>query len=434
MGFWKNILGATSQHYIDVHNFGRYCDSSTDLMRIELWDKSITEFNSQNYQESILLCIKYLINPSQTNIILTTTDGQTNFNILHGSKKTIGYFNATQFKAEVQIAQPAEIKIGFLREAIEANYLLHYCRFALTESNTLCLKFDSYIEDANPYKIFYALKELSQYADKKDDILINKFPSLLPIHTEHIIKESEASLKLKYRFYKKIIAIPHSENYVNFDKNTHIGVASYYLLSRLYKIDFLLKPEGRIMEIIEESHKNYFEKNDIDIETKIQNLQLSYDRLSSIAEQEFNSEIYDIISTFSWLSPAPANTLNEIISKEFKTFDYYYTQQNYKICEAICSYIVGYCLYNYSHPNPIKRLFILCYELMEPEYFGDLYQDKNYEILSPISPKDLKSKVQSILADYDPQQSLGDVAIPKFSTEQVLQLKEIIFLIQNLAI
>ena len=62
----------------------------------------------------------------------------------------------------------------------------------------ITLLFDTMMEDAFPYKLYYALKELALHADKHDDLLLNEFDFLKPISSHKLkpLSEKEKAFKL----------------------------------------------------------------------------------------------------------------------------------------------------------------------------------------------------------------------------------------------
>ena len=52
--------------------------------------------------------------------------------------------------------------------------------------------------------------------------------------------------------------------------------------------------------------------------------------------------------------------------------DWYADNRHEEVAMAIPGYIVGYCLFNYATPKPIRELFELYYQITEPAFFQAL--------------------------------------------------------------
>ena len=88
-------------------------------------------------------------------------------------KKAVGKANIEKVTIEAKIAKTDTLNIGFMRRLLERNFQLRYSRFALDEENNITIRFDTSVLDGSPYKLYYALKELTTNADKLDDLLID---------------------------------------------------------------------------------------------------------------------------------------------------------------------------------------------------------------------------------------------------------------------
>ncbi|MBK7226453.1 MAG: hypothetical protein IPH96_14000 [Saprospiraceae bacterium] len=395
MGFWQNLInGNQEKRRSDELVFGRFTDDFSNPSRAEIWDQAILHYEKSDYVLSIVQLLEYLLNSQKTNLSYTQTENEINFSFIQGSKIITGYVKNEFFYAEVKLAHPIEMKIGFLREAIETTYHLQYGRFALSDDQTICLLFDSYLEEASPYKIFYGLKEIAQYADRKDDTITIDFSSLQPVNSADVIPidnlEKEAKWLLVKNTIKKCLD-PNSLGALNPDKFQ--GALTYILLAGLYKLDFLIKPEAKMMQYLEEAFQDYFRNKSTDLGEKINSLKLKYNQIDQIDKVSFDKELYNVHSTFSWTNQINQAQLKEIIDAEFKSFDWYFENKHFQICEAICTYIIGYLFYNYSFSMPMKQVAILYFELTEPDFFQMINDNKSD---SKINLHDLKKKLQQI--------------------------------------
>jgi hypothetical protein len=259
--------------------------------------------------------------------------------------------------------------------------------------------------DASPYKLYYALKELATNADKQDDILVSEFDSLKPVNTYHIREISEKEKVIKYNYFKstvqKITGVLENSK-LNI---THYpGAASYLVLDGIYKLDFLIKPEGVVMEELEQIQDIFFKDKTKSAEEKnvlmIKKLQI----LCDINQVDFNKELYEVVSTFGVTLPSGHERLRSLIQSELPNMKWYYDQGHDEYARAIPGYIVGYCLYNFALPAPDKEFLLLFYKIMEQDFFNELGYKLNFQTDGKINKnevlKALKKKRNLYLLEY----------------------------------
>ena len=261
-----------------------------------------------------------------------------------------------------------------MRRLLEKNYDLQYSHFALDPDHNLTIRFDTYTLDASPYKLYYALKELATNADKQDDLLVDEFRELESVETHHLRELPEELKAIKYEFLEKQIS--RVLDYVKsgpLDASQYGGGIAYLLLDLCYKLDYLIKPEGFMMETLERLNRRYFAKEGQQrTEEKNQLLVEELEVLLNRPREDFYKEMYHGISTFGITMPVNHDRVIGFIDGELNNMDWYFENGYPEIAQAVPGYIVGYCLFNYALPKPDRDLFHLYYEITEAAYFQTL--------------------------------------------------------------
>jgi hypothetical protein len=359
--------------------FGRFSDSYKSESRYDAWDKAVEAFENAGYFDSFTYFFQYLADDRGDNVSYDLTNESLTFTILQGSKKITGFANAHTFKAEGKIARADQLSIGFMRRLIESNYDLQYGRYGLDDEQNITIVFDSITLDASPYKLYYGLKEIALAADKQDDLLIEEFEMLRPINTTHIIDiaESEKNIKLDYLRQK----IQDVMSYVKEGKLNPVqyaGGITYLLLDTIYKLDFLIRPEGYTMEAFERMHRIFFASDGLNNQQKnhliLKELQLLQDR----PDDKIRGELYRTISTFGILGTTNHELLKDLIEGELVNMAWFAENGYPEIARAVPGYIVGHALFNFCLPEPDKDLFMLYYQVMEMDYFKELGFELSY--------------------------------------------------------
>ena len=396
MNYLKKLFGRQEDVNIPEMELGRYSDSYKEEEKYEFWDKAIMLFESKEYLNAFENFLEYLQN-DKDNLSYTRNQDVIDFELYQGSKKIVGTANKEKVKATARIAKTSDMNIGFMRKLIEQNFNLKYSKYSLDEEDNITLTFTSYMLDGSPYKLYYALKELSVNADKQDDILLEEFDSLTPVNTGHIRNVSADQKKVKYDYLQKELSIL-TKNLTEgkLDPLKYPGGISYLILSVIYKLDFLIHPEGATMEGFEKIHKAYFLKDGKSADRRNHDMLKKLRKIQERTEEQFNAELYGVKSTFGITAPTSHERVKELIDDEISNIDWY-IQNNYAtVAQAIPSYIVGYCLFNYAIPLPVKKLFILYYQIFENDYFIKLGYPIEYWQKLQLNKSKIKSAIFTI--------------------------------------
>lgn len=374
MGFFNRIFG---NHYEEEKepdiSFGRYSDSYKSDENYIAWDHSLTSFENEEYMNCYKHFFDYLRDENENNVKFWEEEDGIHFELFQGSKKITGYANAKKFVAESKIAKTASFNVGFMRRLMEQNFDLKYSRFALDEMNNLAILFDTYSLDGSPYKLYYALKELATNADKQDDLLIDEFKMLEPVDNSHLMSLSEVEKNVKYNYL--INEISRTEAFIDsqkLDVEQYPGGIAYLLLNLIYKLDYLIKPEGYMMETLERANRLYFAKDDKDTLQKIQVVRKELQKLLERPKDQFSKEMYRVISTFGITSPVNHDRVVNLINNDLHNMDWYEENGYEEVALAIPGFIVGHCMFNYAIPKPARDFFHLYYKVTEADFFKEL--------------------------------------------------------------
>jgi hypothetical protein len=351
--------------------FGRYSDSYKEEDNYEAWHAAVDAFTEEAFLESFERFFKYLRDEEEDNVYWTRENGVLKFELFQGSKRIFGMADERQLAAEAKIAYAVDFDVPFSRRLLEKNFDLKYSRFALDEQQNLCIVFDTSALDGSPYKLYRALKELAVNADKQDDLLLDEFKhALVSVEDKHIQSLSEEEKEVKYAFIlQKIKEVLAAIENSRLSPTTYPGAISYQLLSLTYSLDYLIKPEGYMMEALERIHRRYFEKNKLNNSEKNEQMQAELVKLLERPKSAFFKEFYLTKATFGITSPENHARVADFIQMELHNMDWYYDNQHFLVAKAIPDYIVGYCMFNYALPKPDRDLFRLYYRIIEGKFF-----------------------------------------------------------------
>lgn len=353
--------------------FGRYADCYRTAEQEAAFDAALKDFAKENYLSAYVSFFNYLLDESSQNLRAWEEKGELRFEFFQGSKRVTGFANLNKFYAEAKVAKANSLQPNFMRRLLDTNFDLKYSRFALTPNNEIVIVFDTNISDGSPYKLYEALRELAIRADKHDDILVDEFEALeiADFNVKRALPDAEK--KIKYQFIQQSIKATIEELDNEAVSADQFAVAHTYLLLDLcYKLDYLTKPEGYMMETLERIHRLAFTEDGKNAAQKNQDLRREFQDLLDRPAEKFYREMYEVSTTFGITPPADHQKLSLLIDQELPNMQWYANNGYERIAMAIPSYIVGQALFSYALPPPDRDLFHLFMQVTAADFFQQL--------------------------------------------------------------
>ncbi len=350
--------------------FGRYSDNNKPLAKVNRWTDADNFFKDKKYPESLDAFFDYLRDDKAGNVVYERNGTEGRFELFQGSKIVRGSFNGTVVNAEVTLARMPQPSVPVMRRLLEMNFSLYYCRYAM-EADRLCMRFDSDAATASPSKLYYGLKELSTKADKQDDLLVQDFSSLQTTDDEHVTPLSEEEKEVKYTFYKQWIG-ETLETINSLDADKFSGAIAYLLLALTYRLDYMIAPEGKLLNQLERITAIYFRKDERPVTEKNRDMAAEYRKLIDLPKQEVIGYLFRSSYTFSIVAPQPYLTISDSIHVANQNMVWYRDNNYPAVASKITEYGIAHCQYSYSLPRAITELFHVFMMVNYPDYFSAL--------------------------------------------------------------
>ncbi|MBK9338357.1 MAG: hypothetical protein IPM98_18175 [Lewinellaceae bacterium] len=372
MGFFEQLFGKRQAVLPDIP-FGRYTDAYKTDDQVAAWNRSLELFDKDLHLEAYDAFFTYLRDDRVDNVHWKQADGTLHFEFQQGSQRITGLATAGKVLAESKVARAEDLNVGFLRRLMEYNYNLKFCRFALSPDNILLLRFDTPGVDASPLKLLHALRELAVHADKQDDLLIDEFSTLHPVETppEAEIPESEKAVKYDYlcaQIQSAFVLMDKADP----DPNKYPGGYAYLLLSLAFRLDYLLRPEGFVMDTLEKIYGIYFTKDERTNQLKLLALRKEFQKILDRPRAQILRELYRTRSTFGVNPPANHERIVALIDGELPNMEWHLSQNHLELALAVPQYIVGNALFQNVPPKPDRDLLHLFYQITESDFFSGL--------------------------------------------------------------
>ncbi len=376
--------------------FGRYSDAYKTDKQYIAWDKAVEAFDAHRYLESYKSFLDYLRDEREDNVTYEEKDGAIHFSIIQGSKEISGIASDKRVVCETKIAKFDKLIVAVMRKLMEMNYGLRYSRFAIDE-NHLCLKFDTSVLDGSPEKLYFAFKEVATRADKQDDLLVSEFSSLQLVGNSHVASLPEKEKRVKYQFLQKWIKDLFAR-LERLDANKYATGVAYSLLGLTYRIDYLLAPEGKLMDTLEKIHKSYFANTEDSPVRKNEKIAELFRKILNISEEEIFRDLYRVKATFGITAPTATLQIANLINNEIQSINMYLDSKQDEIAVSILEYISQYCMFYYGIPHATKELFHLLIRTINSDYFTALgYTDQYYDATTKkFNVKAIRKKINAI--------------------------------------
>lgn len=400
--------------------FGRYSDNNKTVEKTNRWTASDNFYKEKKYTDSIDAFFDYLRDEAADNVTLERNGADFNFRIYQGSKVVRGSGNADHMQAEVSLARMPEPSVPVMRRLLEQNFTLYYSRYSL-DKDRLCMRFDSDIKTANPNKLYYALKELATRADKQDDLLVQDFSSLQSFDTEHTDEIPEAERETKFAFMQKWIS--ETLGYIEtLDKEKMSGGISYLLLALVFRIDYLVCPEGSFQAQMEKIPILYFTKDERPATVKNEEMIEAFKKLQAKPKEEFFKCLFRSKSSFAIVAPQPHKTIADAIYAANNNMAWYRDNNYALIGQQICEYGISYCQYSYSLPSPLSALFLILMKVNYAGYFRSLgFTDTLYtEEKNKFEETAIIEKINQVLQEWKAKYPLLVFRTPNLRFDNLL--------------
>lgn len=403
--------------------FGRYNDYSKSAVQRGHLRSAELSFNSGDFLSSVEQFLLYLNDPKLQNVKFNRTIDKLEFNLMQGSNLVRGRATKEGLVAESEIAIFEKPHVVVMRKLLELNYGLKYARYAFND-NTIVLRMHCSSLDCNPDKIYHALKEIATRGDKLDDLLLDEFGFLKKTSSLHVEEIPLSEKELKFHFFKQwirdtISSLPSS------DRKKYATLISYSLLNLAYKIDYLVTPEGRLMDRLEKVHQQYYGSNNSSMEEKNERIIKEFESILTMTRDDFFKEIYRVKASFGLGSRVDMHTVSELIKKELSNLQLELFEYPYNLRKQKLEYIAQYGLFYYRMNDPCSEFFHLAVELCNQDYFTAIGHDP---LVDPengrLNQAAIRERIRAIEIKNKPSYPMLELQSRKLDFDELLSFLE----------
>jgi hypothetical protein len=367
--FRKRRERATALDSIQLR-LGRYTDAYKSATQLRAWERAIRYFAEGQSLKSFQHFLFYLHDPLEQNIHwITDREGQFSFELYQGSRRISGQLGMPDCEVRTAIGQGGDLPEGLFEDLLGANYRLRYCSYGLEEDGRVILRFRCPATEADPYRLYASLRELALEADDSDDHLAAIYPALQALREPHIREKNPEEIALRITWLRQQLGDLFRWYQDDLDiHRTYPGGFSLALLATLYRIEFLLSPQGLIRSTIAGLHREYLAHRGSDPAVTMDGWMARLEDLLRLPEDQLGAEFYDVTATFGQVETLSARRLREILQGQIREMDTWIAAGLQDYARQIPGFIMGYCLYRYALPGLLRDIFALYFLATEPEW------------------------------------------------------------------
>ncbi len=372
--FFSSLLSRREKSGLRIE-LGKYLEQSLTHFDREKWNNSIELYTQGNYLEAYYSLLQFLKDPNLDNIIINKQNHLLEFELFQGSKKVIGRITENEISIFSDVVGYKDhIPNELLEVLLQENYKFRYAWFVLTPQ-TIRMVFNGPVSLIQPKVLYEALKELSITADSYDDVLIEKYEDFTPINTQHIVQLSDKEVNTKIKYFRLWIksALNTCEKLGRDKRQKEVnkGTISYVLLSTVYKLFYLLAPEGVLLDHLRRLDAFYW-SSELDVVNKNEYLISSLSELLSWTDQIISKSLYKVISTFSTVHSVETHKLIDFMSTELEAAKQYVIQGYGEFFHVLVEYIIGYVNFHIALKPEYKELLDILWRVYNDNFFLDL--------------------------------------------------------------
>ncbi len=399
MSWFKRIRQKSLEPVVfNAYAFGRFSDAFKTPEKYDIWDDAIVLFDDGRRFSAYKRFFEYLKNEGEKNISITSEQGTLKFEVIQGSKSIVGTITSKTIHIQALMATAEHYPETLLLNLLTENYNLKFCKYTLSNKQLLLVS-HSLVQVTSPYKLYYTLKEIALAADKKDDLIYSQYGLMNPTLKKMQPRERKlVSAQFIKDLFQKVMTI---KEVGPIDTVKYPSSLRYLLLAAAYKVDFLIKPEGLLMDYLEKIDRLAFSGQSNDPNTINEEILKIFGLIIQIPKKRMMEELYVTDATFGFNPVIRSAQIRDTIFSELPTLDWYVEQGATHYAEAIVDFIVGYLLFNFSVPPPCKALFLLFYRIRHPAYFKIIGMEDVSFNESKKFPSVVKKEIKKILKQYE---------------------------------
>jgi len=248
----------------------------------------------------------------------------------------------------------------------------------------------------------------------------------LQVHdSEHVDALPGREKEIKYEYLQRWLK-QTLDTIVSLDADKLSGGIAYMLLSLVYRIDYLLTPEGKLLHHLEQTASIYFRKDERLVGEKNRDMIEELKKLQAWSKENVFKCLFRSKYTFSIVAPQNYKTVTDSVHGAIQNMTWYRDNNHPFIATQVIEYGLAFCQYSYSLPKVISELFNV---YMRVNY-GDYYRDMGFETtyydasVNQFNASAIRDKIKSIQEKWKDKHRLMDFKIQNLRFDNLVNFDQ----------
>lgn len=285
--------------------------------------KIVTDlYEQKQYKESVVALLKYI---DESLLSRFGNADHTEFNIPHGSTIVNLKIGKSIEISTPFVNLPSTTSVPLMRQVAQLNFWPLTISTAVLTNNQITFRFTCPIELAEPYKIFYTLKEMCQEADNNDDRYIEMFKASY-IQEPKIQRYEPTQLELVWQQVQAYV--DQSLSTLAYFESKRWGYHWDILVCTMMQIDYFAAPQGFVHAELDKAIYD-LQDNNSDYQKRIQYAKTFMEKLKTYDKKKFLDSIYKAETFIPFRSGAAIDSVRQNLTYGFNTSADELKNQNY---------------------------------------------------------------------------------------------------------
>ncbi|MDR0602940.1 MAG: hypothetical protein LBG80_01385 [Bacteroidales bacterium] len=357
--------------------------STASKMNDNAFDDSEKAFENKQYQQSVYALLDYIDGSFRTKY--GNADG-TEFSIPHGSIVLHLKIEEEELKITAPfLSLPVKNRVPLLRQVAGLNFNNMDLATIILKDNQLSFEYSCPLSLANPYKIYYVLREICSTGDKYDDEFMTKFGAQR-IYEPKITPYDAQTIDTIY----DVIQLSCKEGLdalKDFENTRKYGFAWNVIDTTLMKILYSAHPQGQLLNDLNKAVWT-MDREDIPLPEIIAQGKQMLERLQSMTKEAFAEDLYYVETFVPDKYRSRLKNIQEVFENSFENVSKAIDNNDFLYCYLVIVFQF-YKMYFYnlvqddinvlvvdalqrSSAKPIEEAAKILYEAMQNIMVGNL--------------------------------------------------------------
>lgn len=381
--------------------FGRFAEVSETDEQIELRETADDLFEEGQCREAYVTFFEYMqkFGGPAVRCKMDEYNNELNFALVQGSKTVYGTISEDEVFAKTLVATVDGQNVALMRYLLQQNTDLLYSKFGIQDGQVLiCQRCP--IKDMSPMAFKDMLSEMALTANTAGEFIASEFPGVSTIDEPNIVElpSAEVSLKIKY------LRIWIEETFQLVESTSNEKIRSIIILRLLFKLLYLISPEGVLLNKLNSILEIYSEYNPDDNNATEINFRMlaELEDVLTMKDRELAKSLYVTYSVFPVLCYRPFLELVEAMRGLLKLPMQLNDMRRPDLIVVGCEYIIGSQLIRFGLHEMAYELLNVMYRVLNTEFFYGLgFRDIWYnDTVDQLADDKIKIEIDAIVANY----------------------------------